>query len=53
MMKSLQIKKMEDWVDSSTFDMYITSLRYIEQVYILQLGTKREIPNVKRKQDVA
>jgi hypothetical protein len=23
-------KKMEDWVDSSTFDMYLSSLRYIE-----------------------
>jgi len=30
MMKNLQTKKMEDWVDSFTFDMYISSLKYIE-----------------------
>jgi hypothetical protein len=34
MMKNLQTKKMEDWVDSSAFDMYISSLIYIEYVYI-------------------
>jgi len=34
MMKNLQTKKVEEWVDSSTFDMYIYSLKYIEYVYI-------------------